>query len=441
MKKQTDASKDDKGIKKYTKKDYELFKEKLDYDQPLNKYDKFVLKVLNKRENILLKLDKQSDVKYLTEESMEIIATIDESEFRGIKFYEIEIELTKEMFKSLSSFKILSFSGCKIRKIHPEFLKGSLFTEVRINNVNCDSKQLLIALSVNETIEILWIDNEHDNRSDYFDYNILKHLPKVTSFTHFGRLIWNEKIFEVFPNLEELVVSADFKNKQLNVKFNKTHSTLKRISIYTNISLDLNKHIVFFKTHLPSLEEFSYGEKTKSQSINFSLLKELRYLKKININNIRILDVNFEYLRDSSIEVLTLNNIGLNEIDLSSLKHAPTLKELRLPRNNISNIDLKPLENTNISALSLANNQLSEIDLKPLVKAKLYTLNLGSNQIKKIDLEYFDQENEWMKDYKGLMVYLTDNPFPGYEKQRLMDLYPGHYELYWKKGNKIRINF
>ncbi len=93
------------------------------------------------------------------------------------------------------------------------------------------------------------------------------------------------------------------------------------------------------------------------------------------------------YVKSSSDE-LDLSDNQLSSIDLRPLEKCTGLRDLDLRNNHLETVDLRPLENcTELELLFLNNNQLSSIDLKPLEKCKfLKILHLGSNQLSSIDL-------------------------------------------------------
>ncbi len=128
--------------------------------------------------------------------------------------------------------------------------------------------------------------------------------------------------------------------------------------------------------------------------------------------------------RVSRLEKLDLSMNQLSSIDLRPLEGCTGLEELDLNGNQLSSIDLRPLEGcTGLYYLFLNNNQLSSIDLRPLEGCTgLYYLALNNNQLSSIDLSL-------LEGCTGLRrLKLSDNQLSS------IDLRPleGCTEIFWE---------
>lgn len=84
---------------------------------------------------------------------------------------------------------------------------------------------------------------------------------------------------------------------------------------------------------------------------------------------------------------LDLRNIA--QVDLLPLIWCENIETLCLRNNNLSEIDLSPLEKSgkNLKAVRLSHNRLQEIDLEPLSACpNLEEVSLLENRLKRVDL-------------------------------------------------------
>ena len=136
-------------------------------------------------------------------------------------------------------------------------------------------------------------------------------------------------------------------------------------------------------------------------------LKNIKYL---NLRGNDISDLNFLLNKEfPSLEIFSLNNNALSNIeDLKSISF-PKLKELYLSKNKINDIDiLGELELPELNILWLSDNNIINIDVLENVKfPKLLKLNLSKNKIKDISV-LAHKKAKFPQLYE---LYLYDNEF------------------------------
>jgi Leucine-rich repeat (LRR) protein len=136
-------------------------------------------------------------------------------------------------------------------------------------------------------------------------------------------------------------------------------------------------------------------------------LKNIKYL---NLRGNDISDLNFLLNKEfPSLEIFSLNNNALSNIeDLKSISF-PKLKELYLSKNKINDIDiLGELELPELNILWLSDNNIINIDVLENVKfPKLLKLNLSKNKIKDISV-LAHKKAKFPQLYE---LYLNDNEF------------------------------
>ncbi|MHA1416781.1 MAG: leucine-rich repeat protein, partial [Candidatus Heimdallarchaeaceae archaeon] len=106
--------------------------------------------------------------------------------------------------------------------------------------------------------------------------------------------------------------------------------------------------------------------------------------QKINLSNKNIKSIDLSNLAlCTNIEVIDLSANQLEEIELTPIVNTE-LETVILSENSLKSIDLSPLAQcTNLEELILAGNELEEIDLSPLSQCtKLEELSLFVNKIK-----------------------------------------------------------
>jgi Leucine-rich repeat (LRR) protein len=92
---------------------------------------------------------------------------------------------------------------------------------------------------------------------------------------------------------------------------------------------------------------------------------------------------------DTDETTINLDLRDISEIDLLPIIWCENLESLSLRSNNLTEIDLSPIENSgkNLKAIRLSHNQLQEIGLEPLRSCpNLEELTLSENQLKRVDL-------------------------------------------------------
>lgn len=148
--------------------------------------------------------------------------------------------------------------------------------------------------------------------------------------------------------------------------------------------------------------------------INFDILP-LSNFKWVDGISIQIIGFKNKFLGNSndffikipSLEVLDCSNIGLNQLDLSSVKN---LKELDCGSNELIEIDLSLI--TKLSKLSCSSNQLTELDLSPV--PQLTQLLCMGNKLTELDLSSVPALT-CLGCYGNLLIDLDLSPVPKLE--------------------------
>ncbi len=124
------------------------------------------------------------------------------------------------------------------------------------------------------------------------------------------------------------------------------------------------------------------------QSIDLLPLAKAKKLQSLSISNGSLREIDLEPLNGSNIEVLDLSINRLSDVYLDSLTYCKKLKALYLYDNVMWSLDLSPLQYCeNLEILDLSQNKLSSIDLEPLENCKkLKVLHLSNNDINEINL-------------------------------------------------------
>jgi len=193
-----------------------------------------------------------------------------------------------------------------------------------------------------------------------------------------------------------------------------------------DLTLDGNNNLMNLDgiQHLINLESFSFrceiecdvGTRNNCRSCNkknfvdFSYLKNLFFLKNLDVSNNKIKDINFL----SQLKSLSSINLSNNEITNGDrlISYIESMKDLQVidvsnnlinhfsPQSSLKNVEILNLDNNNISefdlnkfpsltSLSLSFNRLKIIS-NPKQPRKFKELNLRNNQLKSIDLTKFD---------------------------------------------------
>ncbi len=123
--------------------------------------------------------------------------------------------------------------------------------------------------------------------------------------------------------------------------------------------------------------------------IDLSTIKDFPKLKELVIKAEQIFDINLDALAECPLlEQLSISGVDTETIDLSPLKQLQCLRVLSISDCSLARLDLAPAQDIRgLVEISLPRNNLKAIDLSPLKGHKiLQKINLSGNAINRINL-------------------------------------------------------
>lgn len=217
----------------------------------------------------------------------------------------------------------------------------------------------------------------------------------------FNKLLINIKLFDAFMTRNVCILNqASLKIPTLIIK------DFRLLNFELIQCFDLNPVFKNIQFQILDLDESCFKELSNLKALRMYLLS-LKRISKAHLNgleNLESLDLNTNNLTNIPIDLLpNTNNLAILNLscnDFSSLGRTSfcqfkKLRELDLSFNNISIIDQDAFDNLeNLELLNISECSLSTLDSKTLAcLKKLKKLHLGSNQLKELHKDTFSNLN------------------------------------------------
>ena len=266
-------------------------------------------------------------------------------------------------------------------------------------NIYLDEKKNLLQKLENLNDKIIFyetiIDSINNEKTNYYKNINIKHIlyGEKVEITK----VYNDNIISL-PKFQKLKLDNIINDKMIDIIKNKNEFNL--------LNKKTGDEFIFSVFNFPLIDFIKENKIKIKQDINF--------LNKINMNNIKSINLrgnkieSLKFLSNQNfgnLELLSLSDNDIKDIEPLKLMNAPLIKQLFLSKNKINSI--KPFEEIkmkNLQILWLSDNNI--ISIEPFKNSNLLKLEkLGLNKNKINNIEVF----KYIKFPLLMELYINDN--------------------------------